>query len=240
MTQYDIFISYSRADANTVGIFKRHLEDEGLKVWMDLDGIESGEAFKRVIVKAIKGSKVLVFFSSKDSNASVWTAKEIGMAVKYKKVVIPVLLDDSKFNEEVEFDLVGVDYIDASLSTTSHQQEIERLVRALRKHITFPPKKDPKPKPEPKPKPRDGGYDPIIIHGGKKKKWSWKWFGIIAGGIFGLLVTIIVLATVVSTCSRTDISEEELSEELEPTEVWEETDMEETDVKEAERSSTSE
>lgn len=80
----DIFISYSRYDSNVVNELVSLLEEEGYSVWIDRDGIESGDDFKRVILKAIKESKVVLFFSSEHSNVSDWTAKEIGVAVKYK------------------------------------------------------------------------------------------------------------------------------------------------------------
>lgn len=113
----DIFISYSRHDTNVVNEIVAMLEQEGYSVWIDRDGIESGEDFKRVILKAIKESEVILFFSSEHSNVSDWTAKEIGVAVKYRKHTIPIKLDDSNFNEAVEFDLINLDYIDYSKPT---------------------------------------------------------------------------------------------------------------------------
>lgn len=93
-----------------VNEFVERLEREGFSVWIDRDGIESG--FKRIILQAIKNSAVVLFFSSQHSNQSGWTAKEIGVAVKYQKPIIPILLDGSNFNEEVEFDLINLDFID--------------------------------------------------------------------------------------------------------------------------------
>ena len=109
--KYDIFISYSGHDANVVNEFVNRLEHEGFRLWIDREGIQSGDAFKRIILQAIKKSDVVLFFSSQYSNQSSWTAKEIGVAVKYKKHVIPILLDGSNYNEEVEFDLINLDFI---------------------------------------------------------------------------------------------------------------------------------
>ena len=74
---HDIFISYSRRDSELVQHFVDKLMDLGYSVWIDKDGIESGDAFKKVIVRAIKEARCVVFFSSVDSNSSRWTAKEI-------------------------------------------------------------------------------------------------------------------------------------------------------------------
>lgn len=130
----DIFISYSRYDSDVVNELVTLLEQEGYSVWIDRDGIESGDDFKRVILKAIKESKVVLFFSSEHSNVSDWTAKEIGVAVKYKKHIIPVMLDDSNFNEAVEFDLINLDYVDYSKNLTRLAMR-ERLFKTLRNKL---------------------------------------------------------------------------------------------------------
>ena len=130
----DIFISYSRYDSDKVNELVTLLEQEGYSIWIDRDGIESGDDFKRVILKAIKESKVVLFFSSEHSNVSDWTAKEIGVAVKYKKHIIPILLDDSNFNETVEFDLINFDFVDYSKASTQVLMR-EKLFKALRNKL---------------------------------------------------------------------------------------------------------
>ena len=82
--EYDVFISYSRKDSELVLDIASKFSAEGYNVWIDRDGIESGDAFKSVIVKAIKRSKLFLFFSSKTANASPWTVKEVNMAVHLK------------------------------------------------------------------------------------------------------------------------------------------------------------
>ena len=114
INNYDIFISYSRHDTNIVNEIVSILEHEGFKIWIDKNGIESGDAFKRVIVEAIEQSSCVLFFSSIASNNSKWTAKEIGVAVYENKCIIPILIDNSKYNPSVKFDLINLDYIDLS------------------------------------------------------------------------------------------------------------------------------
>lgn len=135
--KYDVFISYSRHDTDVVNAFVDRLEREGFCVWIDRAGIESGDAFKKIILQAIKSSAVVLFFSSQFSNQSGWTAKEIGVAVKYKKPIIPILLDGSNFNEEVEFDLINLDFIDYQ-DVTVRGIMMDRLVKSLKTKITNP------------------------------------------------------------------------------------------------------
>ncbi|MBO4230456.1 MAG: toll/interleukin-1 receptor domain-containing protein, partial [Bacteroidales bacterium] len=127
----DIFISYSRKDSNIVGAFVWRLEHEGFKVWIDRDGIYSGNVFAEVIATAIEESKVLIFFSSENSNISPWTAGEIGIANMYGKHIIPVRLDHSPYNKRVIIHLVNLDYIDYS-DPSKHYVMMEKLVKELR------------------------------------------------------------------------------------------------------------
>lgn len=130
----DIFISYSRRDSAIVDEFVQLMEDEGSHVWIDRDGIESGDAFKKVIVRAIKESTLVVFFSSASSNESEWTAKEISIAVHHAKPIIPIKIDNTVYNDEVEFDLVNLDYIDYTDAAT-HEVMKAKLLRTLRSKL---------------------------------------------------------------------------------------------------------
>ncbi len=112
MQKYDIFISYSRNDSGIVNKFVDQLKQAGFSVWIDIDGIESGDAFKKTIVRAIENSDTVLFFSSEHSNASIWTAKEIGVAIYENKKVIPILIDHTKYNPEIKFDLINLDFLD--------------------------------------------------------------------------------------------------------------------------------
>ena len=131
---YDIFISYSRADIKTVSDIVNRFEREGYRVWIDKDGIESGDAFKSTIVSAIERSAIFVFFSSENSNKSEWTAKEIGIANARKKVIIPIKLDHSNYNHGVEFDLINLDYIDYSIRA-ERSSSIDKLVKTLNRKL---------------------------------------------------------------------------------------------------------
>lgn len=130
--EYDIFISYSRKDSEVVLDLANKFTGEGYNVWIDRDGIESGDAFKSVIVKAIKRSKLFLFFSSKTANASPWTVKEVNMAVHLKKTIVPVKLDDTEYDDSLLFDLVGLDYVSYYENPT---QGLRELLRSLKKHL---------------------------------------------------------------------------------------------------------
>ena len=87
--EYDIFISYSRKDTAIIDQFVRSLTDAGYRVWIDREGIYSGDQFKAKIVRAIKESAIVLYFSSVNSNASEWTVKEISYSLK-KHTLLPI------------------------------------------------------------------------------------------------------------------------------------------------------
>ena len=135
--EYDIFISYSRKDSAVVQSVVDRLKENGYSCWMDVNGIESGDAFKRVLVQAIKKSKTVLFFSSADSNSSEWTVKEINIAVQLKKPIIPIRLDSAPYDDSIMFDLSGLDYI-ACGSGLSGDEICEKLLRSISAKVPKP------------------------------------------------------------------------------------------------------
>lgn len=129
--KFNVFISYSRKDKRIVEEFCDIFSKSGITYWIDKVGIENGENFKSVIVKAIEDATVFVFFSSVNSNASQWTAKEIGIAVARKKTIIPIKLDNSPFNKDVEFDLVNLDILEYQ-NKNKQIQSIEKLLLSIK------------------------------------------------------------------------------------------------------------
>lgn len=131
MGKHNIFISYSRQDEKIVHQMVSMLQKDGFSIWIDKTGIESGDAFKRVIVNAIEATDVVLFFSSEASNQSSWTTKEISVALYENKPIIPIKLDNSKYNTEIKFDLINLDYVDLTDGKITDFQ-YQRLLKALR------------------------------------------------------------------------------------------------------------
>ena len=112
-SQRKIFISYSRYDLAAVKAIKEELETNGFPCWMDLNGIESGEAnFKRVIIPAINGAAVFLFFLSHSSQQSEFALKEIEFAKAKKKRIVLVRINDDSLTDYFLFDFQNSDIID--------------------------------------------------------------------------------------------------------------------------------
>lgn len=120
--KYDVFISYSRKDYidenkqvipnNVISKLKELFKANYITYWIDEDGIYSGDMFANVIAQNIKASTLLLFVSSEHSNKSKWTCKEIALADKYGKAVIPLRIDNYPYNDSLDFLLSDVDYTD--------------------------------------------------------------------------------------------------------------------------------
>lgn len=103
--EYDVFISYSHQDREIAEHICNQLDKYGISYWIDREGVRHGDDFKEDIVNAILASRILLFISSVNSNKSRNTVKEVGLAEKSNRVILPVRIDDSPYNKSLEYDL---------------------------------------------------------------------------------------------------------------------------------------
>jgi WD40 repeat protein len=89
---FDAFISYGRADSKAFAT-KVHtrLLDEGLKVWFDQNDIPLGVDFQNQIDDGIEKAHNFLFIIAPHSVKSAYCLKEIQLAVKRNKRIIPLL-----------------------------------------------------------------------------------------------------------------------------------------------------
>lgn len=131
---HKVFVSYSRKDSEKARGVCDLLNKLGVPYWIDINGVYSGANFKEVIVNAISSSEIVLFLSSENSNNSVNVAKEIGLADKYGKVIIPVRLDRSPLNPKMDYDLSGIDFVDLF---TFDEKSTSKLRNAILGHIAM-------------------------------------------------------------------------------------------------------
>ena len=89
MKKYDVFISYSRKDKAIVDEIRQLLDANSITYWLDTEKNRTGSEFMGDIVDAIEKSDLVLFISSVNSNASHNVAKEISIADKFKKTILP-------------------------------------------------------------------------------------------------------------------------------------------------------
>ena len=129
---FDVFISYSHQDRDIAEQICQLLDQYGISYWIDREGVRHGDDFKEDIFDAIVSSKILLFISSVNSNKSRNTVKEVGLAEKSNKVILPVRIDDSPYNKSLEYDLCNRHWIQLKDAGS-----MENLGRQLNDNIRF-------------------------------------------------------------------------------------------------------
>lgn len=131
----EIFISYSRKDFDKVKAIKDEIDRElGVDCWFDVNGIESGEQFKDVIIKAINEHDTFLFMLTANSMQSEWALDELNFAKYKEKRIVLVYVEECKMTDDF---YINYHKYDAILWNDPIQHD--KLIRDLR--TWFPPKK---------------------------------------------------------------------------------------------------
>src|SRR5437763_1112191 len=88
----DVFVSYSRRDAEFVTRLAEGLRGRGKDVWLDVQGIRDGERFPEALRRAIEDADAFVFVISPDSVASDFCEQEVAHASQLNKRIVPLAL----------------------------------------------------------------------------------------------------------------------------------------------------
>ncbi len=98
---YDAFISYGRADSKAFAIkLYQDLTKAGLKIWFDQNDIPLAVDFQNQIDDGIERANNFLFIIAPHSINSPYCLKEIELAIKHKKRIIP-LLQLEKITQEI-------------------------------------------------------------------------------------------------------------------------------------------
>lgn len=94
--KYDVFVSYSRKDAEIVDRICQLMRQKQIAYYRDTQEMPGGETFFNELANAILDSVVFLYIGSKNSYSSIYTPKEINFAIsKNTNIIIPYLIDDS-------------------------------------------------------------------------------------------------------------------------------------------------
>ena len=106
-----VFISYSREDVSNVITIVDELERFGIRTWLDTRREADQQRFAAAIVRAIRSSSVCAFMCSSNSYHSDHVARELNLAAKYRKSIVPIEIEKSIPTEEFEYYFCGLDFI---------------------------------------------------------------------------------------------------------------------------------
>jgi hypothetical protein len=105
------FVSYAHADAAAVLPVVDAVAANGKPIWIDREGIQAGEGWAGEIVRAIKGAGGVVIMCSAKAFESDHVRREIYLADRYKKPMLPVFLEEVAPPEDFEYFFAGVQWL---------------------------------------------------------------------------------------------------------------------------------
>ena len=130
-----IFISYASKDEKRVAQICRLLEQRGMRCWMAPRDARPGHNYGEEIIDAINRAAALLVIVSQHCNESEHVAREVERALHGNKPVVPVRIEPVEPSGQLEFFIAIKQRIDVSAPPTN--EEIERLVAALRGHLEY-------------------------------------------------------------------------------------------------------
>ncbi|MEZ4709939.1 MAG: SUMF1/EgtB/PvdO family nonheme iron enzyme [Caldilineaceae bacterium] len=107
----DIFLSYSRQDAQIMQRIYADLRAAGFAVWID-EGLEPGTPhWQAAIEEAIRQARYMVVILTPSAKASPWVNNEIAYAQAHGRPVLPVLASGD-FKDVAPLGLINVQHVD--------------------------------------------------------------------------------------------------------------------------------
>src|SRR5262245_4386205 len=124
-----IFVSYSRKDSEFVDRLIEALEKYGFPTWQDVDAIAGGDVWKGAISKAVRESDAFLIVLSPQSADSPNVSKELAVATKHARRILPVMYQGCKIPDNMEYDLAELQWAD--FHELPFDEALDGLVRAL-------------------------------------------------------------------------------------------------------------
>jgi hypothetical protein len=106
-----VFVSYSRVDSGVVLPVCAAVQGLGQDLWLDQEDVAAGESWAGEIVRAIRAVRVVVVMCSKAAFESDHVKRELFLADRYKKRLVPILLEDAPMPDDFEYFFAGVQWL---------------------------------------------------------------------------------------------------------------------------------
>ena len=126
---HEVFVSYSHQNAETVLPIVETVEAKGLSIWIDKDEMRAGQGWAGQIVRAIKSAERFCLMCSEQAFASDHVRREVYLADKYGKAMVPIKLDGAEMPEDIEYFLAGRQWVD--LTSLSEEERVVVIHGAL-------------------------------------------------------------------------------------------------------------
>jgi fructokinase len=135
---YYAFVSYAREDEFIVdNYFCKCFEEKKIPYWIDQKRIRFGKNFSEEIENAIRDCETFVYFYSKNAKKSEWVHKEVEIARKYDKHIIPILLDNEPYDKDNE---LYDEFVEKLLKNIHHfDYSLSKLVTSIEERLNPQP-----------------------------------------------------------------------------------------------------
>lgn len=124
-----VFVSYARANQAVVLPVIEGAKQSGRNFWLDQQGLTVGEGWAGEIVRAIRGAAGVVVMCSKAAFESDHVKREVYLADRYRRKLIPVFIEDATPPEDFEYFFAGVQHL--KLYETPEGERPNALVAVL-------------------------------------------------------------------------------------------------------------
>lgn len=111
---HDVFISYSHNDAEIREAVCQRLESEGIRCWYAPRDIRPGNEWADAITNALKQCRAMILIFTDRSNNSNQVLREVGLAVDFKKQIIPCRCDETFPSGSMQYYLSTLHWLDLS------------------------------------------------------------------------------------------------------------------------------
>lgn len=128
-----VFISYKSEEVIEANWVRKNLEANGISCWMAPTDIPGGNSYATVISNAIQNCIAFVLIFSRKAQSSQWIAKEVDMALKFRKTVLPFMLENCPLIDNFSYYLTDVQMYSAY---ESKYAALENLLRDIRKLLS--------------------------------------------------------------------------------------------------------
>ena len=124
-----VFVSYARANAPVVLPMIDAAKRAGRKFWLDQHGLKAGQGWAGEIVRAIRGAPGVLVMCSKAAFESDQVKREVYLADRYRKRLMPVFVEAAEIPDDFEFFFAGVQEL--HLHETPEAERPAALLAAL-------------------------------------------------------------------------------------------------------------
>lgn len=125
-----VFVSYAHADNTAVLPVVEAVQAQGRNVWIDKKGLAGGDNWAGEIVRAIKSARGVIVMCSKHAFESDHVKREVYLADRYKKPMVPIFIEAAAPPEDFEYFFASVQWLE--LHKTAPADRPAALAKALK------------------------------------------------------------------------------------------------------------